>query len=47
MPMARCAVFATGDMGIGKDGEATDNYAPGMELSWRNKPSFLKAAVAH
>lgn len=24
--------IATGDMGIGKDGEATDNYAPGMEL---------------
>lgn len=24
--------IATGDMGIGKDGEPTDNYAPGMEL---------------
>ncbi|UOO89871.1 electron transfer flavoprotein-ubiquinone oxidoreductase [Vitreoscilla massiliensis] len=24
--------IATGDMGIGKDGEATDNYAVGMEL---------------
>ena len=23
---------ATGDMGIGKDGEHTDNYTPGMEL---------------
>ena len=24
--------IATGDMGIGKEGDATDNYAPGMEL---------------
>ena len=26
---------ATGDMGIGKDGERTDNYTPGMELHAR------------
>ncbi len=26
---------ATGDMGIGKDGEPTDNFEPGMELVGR------------
>ena len=30
--MARCAAIATGDMGIGKEGEPTDAFTRGMEL---------------
>ena len=32
MIMARLKGVATGDMGIGKDGEKTDMFEPGMEL---------------
>ncbi|HYC05131.1 MAG TPA: electron transfer flavoprotein-ubiquinone oxidoreductase [Azospirillaceae bacterium] len=35
--------IATGDMGIGKDGEATDRYTPGMEL--HGKYTFFAEGV--
>ena len=36
---------ATGDMGIGKNGEHTDNYTPGMELHARQTIFAEGAAV--
>ena len=36
----------TGDMGVGRDGEPTDNFMPGMELRARSTRSLPKAAAA-
>ena len=37
---------ATGDMGIGKDGEPTARYTPGVELHCAARPCSPKAAAA-
>ena len=36
---------ATGDMGVGRDGEPTDAYQPGMEL-WAKQTILPKAVAA-
>jgi len=36
---------ATGDMGIGRNGEPTERYTPGVELM-AGRPSLPKAAAA-
>ena len=37
---------ATGDMGIGKDGEPTDRYQPGVELRRQGDACSPRAAAA-
>jgi electron-transferring-flavoprotein dehydrogenase len=44
---ARSRRVATGNLGLGKDGEPTDNFQLGMELHARNTRCSPKAARGH